>query len=1272
MTAADAEEPPLARVHDLAGRPRGVAFAADADGTLVTTHEAVDGLRRVVVATPGGCSRVVEAPDITALPGRDLALLRTGEPGLAPLLVGAEGAHPAGTPVRVWADGWLHGRVAGGGAATYTSTERRHPVDDALALTLPGAGRFRLSGRLSGTPVLHADTGAVLGVIGTALDAPPGSADPGPPRTPTPGRFAGHDDSGRAAGRGDSGTVLAVPLRPAVPQDPGCPVAALLRRNDVTVPGFGPDLNLAGVLRLTAPFAAGPQGPYVPRPDLVQELCAFDAGDAQIAALVGPPGTGRSTELAAHAARRATGPAPAPTVRLRGADLREGDGGVRDAVGRALAGAADPDVMARLARAAGRPLLVVLDGPEEMPTGLARELRRWTGGTVSWLRAVSGRLTLACRPEFWEQAGSYVPRHLLHAPRAVPHGPRLAAQGPAGALPPCLPAGPLPPAAAARLRETHGVPEDALAPADAGHPLAVRMLGEVRAALGRDGDGTPAGLPAAPAAAAGPLARADVFAAHLDLVSLRIAGRLAREREPAPGPAAVRRLAARAAGQLHEAARRCLGTGHGTLDGAAFDELLPEAGGWAAAVLAEGVLVPAGPGHRFADEEFADWLQGCHLGLDAALDALVHRPEPGLPGGSVPRHRIGPVVEALLWCARREGHGALARRLHPLVGPALEASPGASARRTDDRRGPGRPPERQPVGPAPAGPGPADPRQADPRPAEPAAGADAGWWAAHLLGETLLRLPAPGLQRDRPCHRVLEDLADRIGERGDAGDFGPWFWRRLPLDTADRCALLRRLLPADRPPEDVPGPPGAPGTHGAPGTPGTGSHPSSAHGRPPTGGPGALAHHGPAAWPGPAVAPAGTAAHPGPGAAGRHGHADGQGAVPGPGPAGPWPRGRARPAGSTGGPDPADGPAPGSGESPADAPAPARFLDEAAAFLTAEPRTVQPLLCAWFDDERPLAGSPDTVTVAGAAQALLHTHRRRDPAGLAEALADALPHPRARELLAELARDEPAALCRAVDRWAHDPRPRRHAVARTFGVRVARHVRTDAERALLRCAALRLLALAPAGAPGDPAALALLARDPATRHRHLDAAVACFVDTGDPALAGALGTALATRPGKVLSALRARLDTPGARPSEALRMLAEAPGEETAAGVAALLCADTGRHPERAAAAGAAVAAFVGRRLGRAPSAAVLRPLVTALLCAPAGPVRLPLARALAAGVGPLRDRLLAELRAAETDPAVLAVLPPAGTYGPPGTRAAPPAGGGVRRTGGAPVPAPV
>ncbi|MYV67886.1 serine protease, partial [Streptomyces sp. SID2131] len=112
----------------------------------------------------------------------------------------------------------------------------------------------------------------------------------------------------------------------------------------------------------------------------------------------------------------------------------------------------------------------------------------------------------------------------------------------------------------------------------------------------------------------------------------------------------------------------------------------------------------------------------------------------------------------------------------------------------------------------------------------------------------------------------------------------------------------------------------------------------------------------------------------------------------------------------------------------ADPPGEDRWCRTVAELLAADPRGVQPLLCRWFGDERPLPAAPH-ATVATTARALLHAHRHLAVDDLCEALV-ATAHPLAEDLLATLARDETSALCRAVDRWAHDDgRPERRAAA---------------------------------------------------------------------------------------------------------------------------------------------------------------------------------------------------------------------------------------------------
>jgi hypothetical protein len=724
----------LVRIRDLAGRPRGTGFLADHHGTVVTSHEAVDGLPRLVLYGAGDRRCAVTADAVTPLPGLDLALVRTEGLCLAPLPVTARDRPEAGTYVRIAADGWREARVLGTTDVTYTSTDGFHFLGDVLELAVGTAGRdaLRLGGGAAGGPVLDATTGAVLGVLGTALRS-------------------GHGDVG-----------FAVPLRPA----PG-PLADLIAENAATVPAYGADLNLAGVRELTTVSVgeAGPPGASagpriggtgtpepVERAVPVREFAAFTDSAAQVLGLVGAPGSGRTTELAGLARRRARGPRPAPTLWLRGADLREDDGSVADAVGRALERAADtvaaagggsavgevtPRRLAHVARDAGRPLLLLLDGPEEMPPGLDRRLAEWTEATATWLRETGTRLVVACRAEYWERAGAEFPRELLYG--AVPA---------AGDLPPCLPLGDLTEDEARELRARLRIPDGALPDADARHPLTLRLYAEVRAALGD-----------APVA---PVSRDEVLSAHLDRVCLRVAVRLA-DGTGARGTA-VRRLAARVSGRIHAAARRTLGPGRARLDPASFEELFPRGtpldhpagatdrpgGGtdWASAVLAEGLLEPAGTGYRFAHEELADWLQGAHLDLDEALRTLVHdHAGPTIP---VPHHRVGIVTEALLHLARQHGAPRLAYRLEELV-RALDTDPYS-------------------------------------------------WWTARLLAGTLARVPDPA-----PYTGVLRLLADAVAARREEGrpvpgEFGPGFWTALPLPVDIRLDLLRRLIRADGPP----------------------------------------------------------------------------------------------------------------------------------------------------------------------------------------------------------------------------------------------------------------------------------------------------------------------------------------------------------------------------------------------------------------------------------------------------------------------------------------
>ncbi|MGW6914073.1 serine protease [Kitasatospora sp. NPDC054939] len=1183
----------LLRIHDPDGEPRGLGFATDPQGTVLTAHETVAGLDRLLLHTPGGQTRVLGPESIRPLPEHGLALLRTAGVGGLPvpplpvaalgreypdlLVAGAVGED--GRPLVL--PGTVHAATTGG----YAWDGRFHLLDGVLLVDLPPGSAG--VGAVPGAPLVDLRSGAVVAVAVPAVRSPrqggdfpavplvgcggPGAADGSDGegvRGAVDGRGAADgsgeadgpgaaDGRGEAQGPGERGGALAEAL------------AEALARNAATVPAYGPALNLAGVLRLTAvQLTAAHAGPgrvaglaadRVDRPDGLPDALfegiperagggSADAGGgggaggyeggggagggggegsggggggggggdggggagsgrrAAVTVLVGEPGSGRSTELAALAVRRASGPRPLPTLWLRGADLRavagaapDGPGGttsepptpvrpLSEALGRALtaAGAAagteppDPATAARICAAANRPLLVILDGPEEAPAPLGPD---WLSAAAAWLDSCGARLLTACGPEAGER---------LTADRGG--GPVVAVHH----------LGPLPAEAAERVRRRYGAPAGPPSAPDARHPLALRLAGELAAE----------GLGGAPAR------RSDLFSAYLDLCCLRIAERMVVAEHPrrpgahrrgtvrpaGPVPGRIRRLAAAVAGRVHEAARRMLGAGHGgALGRRAFEDLFPVADGWAAAVLAEGLFVPAGTGYRPAHGEFGDWLQGLHLDLDAALRLLLGEEADTLPSDAdraVPRHRVGPVSAALRRPADMDGAGG-ARALDPWLHRlhrALELRPPGS---------------------------------------EPA------WWAGRLLTATLAASPDPAEHR-----LLLEQLSEQIGERARTaggfdrlpvaglGRFGPEFWTGLGLPLPLELDLLRRLVPADGP------------------------------GQP--------------------------------------------------------------------------------------------FLTAVAGRLRAHPAAVLPLLCTWFADPRPLLhGAPEQPadsahpsdpaprTVADLAHVLLYAHRSLALDDLTEALAGAA-HPGADALLARLAADEPSAVCRAVDRWSHDPRPERHVAAAVHALRAAPHARGPG-RELLCFAAQALLARE--DEPGlHGAALAVLIRvgpdRGPDRAAYLSAALELYARGGDAFLtAPVLAPALETDPEPVLAAFTVRLPDPGAV-GGVLRVLAGVRDPLAARRSAELVGRLLRERPDLA---DPIAADYLGARLDRdaEPGPAVrleLRLLLGAVLAARSTAVRRAFAAELTgpgptAGTTVLRRELLGTLLAAETDPLVLTAV---------------------------------
>ncbi len=303
-----------------------------------------------------------------------------------------------------------------------------------------------------------------------------------------------------------------------------------------------------------------------------------------------------------------------------------------------------------------------------------------------------------------------------------------------------------------------------------------------------------------------------------------------------------------------------------------------------------------------------------------------------------------------------------------------------------------------------------------------------------------------------------------------------------------------------------------------------------------------------------------------------------------------------------------------------------------AALLAAEPAEAFPALCGWLRDEQS----------APAALQLLRSHRSTGLDDLAEALAAAA-HPRADALLRELVAVEPSAMCRAVDRWAHDPRPERHVAAAVHapalalalapatdrmpgaGAPGARTSAAEADLALLRYAAEALLAR---GAEQElhGAALAVLVADPATRGRYLAAAVDRYA-AADPHLTPrSLAPALDGHPSLVLSGYRARMHQPGEEAAAVLRTLGATQAPHARAAAARLVGEYLALHPEAA----GHVAAWLAARTRYGPAElAVLLPFLRDLADQPP-PVLAAFRDALADSRDPLHRELLSVLREAE------------------------------------------
>ncbi|MBV2151728.1 hypothetical protein RZ50_002490, partial [Kitasatospora sp. SUK 42] len=162
----------LLRIRDLNGRLHGLGFVADPQGGVLTAYEAVAGVDRVVLHTPGGQTRVLGPEAVLPLPEHGLALLRTDAVGglpVPPLPVAVAGAGPEVLLPALTAE---DGRTVALRCGLLGVTAAAHGTDlpgGVLLLDVPVVGGVVVP---AGSPVLDARSGAVVAVAAPALRGP--------------------------------------------------------------------------------------------------------------------------------------------------------------------------------------------------------------------------------------------------------------------------------------------------------------------------------------------------------------------------------------------------------------------------------------------------------------------------------------------------------------------------------------------------------------------------------------------------------------------------------------------------------------------------------------------------------------------------------------------------------------------------------------------------------------------------------------------------------------------------------------------------------------------------------------------------------------------------------------------------------------------------------------------------------------------------------------------------------------------------------------------
>lgn len=587
----------------------GTGFVIDDSGSVLTCHHVVDGLASVGVRGPDGLIRV--ADDVITAADVDLALIRVHGLAARPLPLAAQsqaataywtkGFHRYGEEIR--ASFPVRGTITGRTSVSYAG----YDIDGVLVLR-----DDVIDEGLSGAPVLDPAAGVVIGVVSANLlnDVPTGLAVP----------------------------IERAAAHPALARD----VAA----NQETVPAYGAYLNGAAARRLCAEATesevqvlADLRGldlaRRVSRTEVEAALRGFLADDGPIFALVGPSGTGKSTELAAFARQL-----PGRVLLLRGSSIQPGRAGLGQALEDVLANAAGDPLPEAAGQAVARALpsdaalVIVLDALNEAPLS-GQAFQEWVADARSWLQKTPARLVVSCRPELWDDVvGRPLTQKLQGRQPVVTRLGGFTEQEFTEAT------------RAYRLPDSLNSPILRL-------PLALNLW----ASLDQD---------------RGPLAMDEVISAYVLDACRRLA---VKQAGPQSAPAVIiREMLLETAAQMWRQDTQVLGI-------PAISQILGNTAS-VGALVSEGLMSATPDGLRFVYDEIADWLMTQRIDVDEELSGFVQRSD-------ISWRKIGPVSAALRDIESREGTQALASRLQQLVedtpvdGPAFHLAKITFARIAD-------------------------------------------------------------------------------------------------------------------------------------------------------------------------------------------------------------------------------------------------------------------------------------------------------------------------------------------------------------------------------------------------------------------------------------------------------------------------------------------------------------------------------------------------------------------------------------------------------------